>query len=52
LTLCKSILTIQLARHWICGGTGKSEEKLMWNLLAEIRQFSRFARDIEQNGHE
>jgi hypothetical protein len=28
LTLCKSILTIQLARHWICGGTGKSEEEI------------------------
>jgi hypothetical protein len=30
----------------------KVRKKLIWNLLAEIRQFSRFARDIEQNGHE
>jgi hypothetical protein len=28
LTLCESILTIQLACHWICGGTGKSEEEI------------------------
>jgi hypothetical protein len=30
----------------------KVRKKLMGNLLAKIRQFSRFARDIEQNGYE